>query len=132
MFGWNCHLASMLLRIMPTLASKQNEWATPLYLTGNSKRLLGIGDSVLKQPCEEPPRQYPRHPAAVMAGGEGGLHRHDLVAHQGVEALEHAVVEAAAGEIGRAGEQHRTRVGAGDCDAQVGERVAITDRKSTR
>jgi hypothetical protein len=59
--------------------------------------------------------------ATVMAGREGRLHRHDLVAGESVEPLEHAVVERAAAEFGGASEPHRMRIGASERDAQVDE-----------
>ena len=59
-----------------------------------------------------------------MAWREGGLHRHDLVAHQRVETFEHARVERPAAQFGGALEQHRARIGARERHAQIGERVA--------
>ena len=64
-----------------------------------------------------------------MAGRERGLHRHDLVAHEIVEPLEHARVERAAAQRGGAFEQHRARIGAGEGDAQLGERVAVAAQR---
>ena len=57
--------------------------------------------SALEQPLEQPPRQHAGDAAAVMAGRERRLHRHDLVAHQIVEALEDALVERAAAQLAR-------------------------------
>ena len=43
--------------------------------------------------------------------------------------LKHALVERAAAELAGAVEQHRPRIGAGEGDAQVGERVAVAAQR---
>ena len=60
-----------------------------------------------------------------MARREARLHRHDLIAHKAIEALEHALVEPSAAELLRAGEQHRARIGAGEGDAQIDKLVGM-------
>ena len=82
-----------------------------------------------KQPLHQPPRQHAGDAPAIVAGRERRLHRHDLVAHEVVEALEHALVERAAAQLARAFEQHGPRIGAGDGNAQVGERVAVAAQR---
>ena len=81
----------------------------------------GPPPSAFEQPREQAPRQHAGNAPAVMAGRERRLHRHDLVAHQRVEALDHALVEPTAAQLGGAGQQHRARIGAGEGDAQIRE-----------
>ena len=42
----------------------------------------------LEQPRHQPPRQHAGNASAIVAGRERGLHRHDLIADERVEALE--------------------------------------------
>ena len=77
------------------------------------------------EPRHEPTRQHAGHAAAIMARGEGRLHRHDLVAHKRVESIEYARVERAAAQFRRPFEQHRAWIGAGERDAQIGQRVVL-------
>ena len=64
-----------------------------------------------------------------MAGRERRLHRHDLVAHEASRPLKHARIQRAAAELVRAFEPHRPRIGAGEGDAQIGERVAVAPQR---
>src|SRR4029453_15986908 len=54
--------------------------------------------AAFEQPSEESPRQHAGDAPAIMAGRERGLHRHDLVAHQDIEALEHTLIRPPAAE----------------------------------
>ena len=54
-----------------------------------------------KQPLHQPARQDAGDAAAIMAGRERRLHRHDLIAHQRIEAGEHARIERAAAKSPR-------------------------------
>src|SRR5690348_6348004 len=85
--------------------------------------------SALEQPREQAARQNAGDAPAVMAGREGCLHRHDLVTHQRVEALDHALVEPATAERVGAGKQHRTRIGACESDAQVDELAVVFSQR---
>src|SRR5512140_2729693 len=67
-----------------------------------------------EQPLHQPPRQHPGDAPPVMAWREGGLHWHDLIAHERVEALDHAFIERAAAKFLGAREQHGARIGAGE------------------
>ena len=75
---------------------------------------------LIKQALHQAPRQNTGDPAAVMAGRECRLHRHDLITHQRVETSEDARIQRAAAEFGGAGEPHRAWIGASEGDAQVG------------
>ena len=52
--------------------------------------------AALKQPLHQAPRQHAGDAAPVMAGRKSRLHRHDLIAHEGIEAIEHSRIEWAA------------------------------------
>src|SRR4029453_3885752 len=69
----------------------------------------GPPPSAFEQPREQSPRQHAGDAPAIMAGRERGLHRHDLVAHQGIEALEHTIIERPAAGLGGTREHTRRR-----------------------
>src|SRR5262245_19065598 len=54
---------------------------------------LAARASLREQPRHQPAGEHAGDAPAIMAGGERRLHRHDLVAYQFVETLEHARVE---------------------------------------
>src|SRR5262245_65011240 len=65
---------------------------------GRAERNSAPPPSLPEQRHHQPPRQHAGDAPAVVAGGERRLHRHDLVAHQLIEPLEHASVERAAAD----------------------------------
>src|SRR5262249_18921559 len=85
----------------------------------------GGGPARLEQTPNQAASEHAGGAAAVVTGREGGFHRHDLLTHQLLEPLEHAIVEPPAAQLARSLEQYRAWVGAGDGHAQVGERVTI-------
>lgn len=51
---------------------------------------------VAEQAFNQPSRQHPGDPAAIMPRREGGFHGHDLIADQVAKAFKQSLVEAAA------------------------------------
>src|SRR3974390_2804922 len=82
-----------------------------------------------EQPLHQPPRQHSGDAPPVMAWREGGLHWHDLIAHERVEAPGPPFIERAAAKFLGTGEQHRARIGAGETDAQVGKPVDVAPER---
>src|SRR5580658_942540 len=83
----------------------------------------------LIEPAYQPRGEHAGDAAPVVAGRERRLHRHDLIAHQSVEAGEHAIIERAAAQAIAAGEQHRPRIRPRDRDAELGQGIALATER---
>jgi nucleotide-binding universal stress UspA family protein len=78
----------------------QTQQQTPAFLIHHAARDAAHADQVAGVARL---LEHAGHAAPVVPGRECRLHRHDLVAHEVIETLQHALVERAAAELRNAG-----------------------------
>ena len=85
--------------------------------------------SDFEQPLHQPARKHAGDTTAIVAGREGSLHRHDLIAHEGVETGQHAFIQWATAQCGGTGKTHGPRIGTSERDLQIDQSFALSQQR---